>query len=157
MSAWITPELRVEFDALVARYPQRRAALIPILHRVQDVHGWLSPERMAAVADYLGLPPVEVQGVVSFYPMFRQQPIGRHLVSVCKNISCDLLGCRALLAAIEGRFGVKPGETSRDGAFTLHTVQCLGACGYGPMMDVDGTYHENLSPEAAVAVLEELA
>lgn len=156
MNALVTPELRAEFDALCGRYPQRRAALLPILHRVQDVHGWISRAAMEEIADYLGIPPVEVQGVVSFYPMLRQEPAGRHIVSVCKNISCDLLGCRELLAAIQGRFGVKPGETSGGGAFTLFAAQCLGACGYGPMMDVDGTYHENLTPEAAVEILEKL-
>jgi len=152
----LTPELRAEFDELVARYPQRRAALIPIRHRVQDTHGWISREAMAAVADYLGLAPVEVLGVVSFYPMFRQEPGGRHQVAVCKNISCHLNGAEELLAAIERRFGVRPGETTSDQRFSLHAVQCLGACGYGPMMDVDGTYHEHLRPEQAVEILEGL-
>lgn len=153
----LTPELRAEFDELVARYPQRRAALIPILHRVQEERGWISNEAMAAVADYLGIAPVDVLGVVTFYPMFRRQPAGRHVVSVCKNISCHLTGAETILAAIERRFGVRPGETTADQRFTLQSVQCLGACGYGPMMDVDGTYHEHLTPEKAVEILEGLA
>lgn len=152
----LTPGLREEFEELVARYPQRRAAMLPILHRVQEEQGWISREAMEAVADYLGVPPVEVFGVVSFYPMFREQPSGRHVVSVCKNISCDLMGCSAIFKAIEQRFGVRPGETTEDGAFTLFAVQCQGACGYGPMMDVDGTYHEHLTADSAVTLLEEL-
>ncbi len=152
----IPPELDAEFEELAARYPQKRAALLPILHRMQEVHGWISPEVMEAVAGWIGLAPVEVEGVVSFYPMFRRRPAGRHLVSVCKNISCHLCGAEDVLAAIEKRFGLKPGETSADGRITLQAVQCLGACGYGPMMDVDGTYHEHLTPDSAVEILEEL-
>jgi len=156
-TAILTPTLREEFDALCGRYPQRRAAILPILHRVQDQEGWISKQAMEEVADYLEMPPVEVWGVVSFYPMFRRSPGGRHHVSVCKNISCDLLGCREVFAQIEKRFGVRPGETTDDGAFSLHASQCLGACGYGPMLDLDGEYHENLTPESAVKLLEDLS
>lgn len=152
----LTAALRAELDQLCARYPQRRAALLPILHRVQEERGWISREAMEEVAGYLDVPPVEVQGVVSFYPMFRQEPGGRHEVWVCRNISCHLTGAEELLRAIEQRFGVKPGETSADGRFTLRAAQCLGACGYGPMMDVDGRYHEHLTPERAVEILEGL-
>lgn len=154
--ALLSDALRAEFDELCARYPQRRAALLPILHRVQEVHGWISREVMEEVAACLGIAPVEVLGVVSFYPMFRRKPGGRHHVSVCKNIACHLLGSERILAAIESRFGVRSGETTADGAFTLQTAQCLGACGYGPMLDLDGVYHENLTPEAAVELLEGL-
>jgi len=152
--AVLSAELRAEFDAICARYPQRRAALLPILHRVQETLGWLSKDAMESVAEYLGIAPVEVQGVVSFYPMYRREPGGRHHVSVCKNISCHLMGAEALFAAIEKRFGVKPGETTSDGAFTLQAVQCQGACGYGPMLDLDGAYHEHLSADSAVELLE---
>lgn len=155
-AAVLTAHLRAELELLCALYPQRRAALLPILHRVQDAQGWISTAAMEEVAELLGIQPVEVQGVVTFYPMFRTGPAGRHVVSLCKNISCHLLGSRDILRAIERRFGVRPGETTADGAFTLQTVQCLGACGYAPMMDVDGAYHENLTPERAVRILAEL-
>lgn len=152
----ITPELRSEFDALCTKYPEKRAALLPILHRVQQVHGFLSNQALEAIATYLELAPVEVLGVVSFYPMFRRAPIGRHRVAVCKNISCDLMGAEDIFAAIKKRFGVEAGETTADNSFTLEAVQCLGACGYGPMMDIDGTYHEHLTGESAVEILEDL-
>jgi len=152
----LDPDLRAGFDRICARYPQKRAALLPILHLVQDREGFLSRESLIQVAGYLEIPPVEVLGVVTFYPMFRREPGGRHRVAVCRNIACHLLGARGILQAIEKRFGVQPGETTADGGFTLESVQCQGACGYAPMLALDGEYHENLTPEAAVELLEGL-
>ncbi|KAA3612737.1 MAG: NAD(P)H-dependent oxidoreductase subunit E [Planctomycetota bacterium] len=152
----LTAELRQEFESLCERYPDRKAALLPILHRVQAIHGCLDRRAQQEVADFLGTSAVEVHGVVTFYPMFREKPIGKHLVSVCKNISCDLMGSDNLLAAIQRKFAVQPGETCTDPSFTLEAVQCQGACGYGPMMVVDGHYHENLDAAKAVQILEDL-
>jgi len=156
LSRELEPALRAGFDRICARYPQKRAALLPILHLVQDREGFLSRESLVQVAEYLEIPPVEVLGVVTFYPMFRREPGGRHRVAVCRNISCHLLGARSILQAIEKRFGVQPGETTEDGRFTLESVQCQGACGYAPMLTLDGEYHENLTPEGAVELLEGL-
>jgi len=134
-----------EFDELVTRYPDRRAALIPALHRCQEeLGGWISPQTMEAMAAYIGLEPVEVWGVVSFYPMFRLKPPGKHVISVCKNISCDLRGARDVLKKVCELTGAPVHGTSPDGAFTVDTVECQGACANAPMFDLDGVYHEDL-------------
>lgn len=135
-----------EFDELATHYPDRRAALIPALHRCQEeLGGWISPETMEGVAAYFDLEPVEVYGVVTFYPMFRTRPPGRHVVSVCHNVSCDLRGARDVLARVCAVTGAAPGETSADGKFTVVTVECQGACANAPMFDLDGTYCEDLT------------
>jgi len=134
-----------EIEELCTHYPERRAALIPALHRCQEVlGGWLSPETLEACAGLFGLEPVEVYGVASFYPMFHLQPRGAHLVGVCHNIACDLRGADAILREVCEVTGARPGGTSPDGAFTVVRVECQGACTAAPMLDLDGTYHENL-------------
>jgi NADH-quinone oxidoreductase subunit E len=117
------PALQAEFDELVTHYPQRRAALIPALHRCQEeLGGWISPETMEDCAAYFGLSPVEVFGVVTFYPMFRVQPPGRHVVGVCHNISCMLRGAEELLARVCELTGARPHHDSPDGRFTVQRV-----------------------------------
>lgn len=149
------PEALVtEFDELVTHYPERRAALIPALHRCQEeLGGWIAPETMEDVAAYFDLEPVEVFGVVSFYPMFRLSPPGRHVVSVCHNLSCDLRGAPEILARVCDVTGAPKGGTSDDGKFTVVTVECQGACANAPMFDLDGTYHEDLSVEDVDRIL----
>jgi NADH-quinone oxidoreductase E subunit len=138
-------KLTDEFDVLVTHYPERRAALIPALHRCQEeLGGWLSPQTMEDVATYFGLEPVDVFGVVTFYPMFRTQPRGKHLVSVCHNISCTLRGAEEVLAKVCEVTGAKVYGTSPDGKFTVTRVECQGACANAPMFDLDGVYHEDL-------------
>jgi NADH-quinone oxidoreductase subunit E len=137
--------LVAEFDELVTHYPERRAALIPALHRCQEeLGGWISPETMEACAEYFGITPVEVYGVASFYPMFKLRPVGEHLVSVCHNVSCDLRGAQDVLERVCSATGARKGGTSKDGRFTVEAVECQGACANAPMMVVDGVYHEDL-------------
>jgi NADH-quinone oxidoreductase subunit E len=134
-----------ELDLLVKKYPEKRAALIPALHRCQEeLGGWISPDTMEDVAAYFDLEPVEVYGVASFYPMFHLRPVGKHVVSVCHNISCDLRGARDILARVCKLTGAPVHGTSADGRFTVHTVECQGACANAPMLDLDGVYHEDL-------------
>jgi NADH-quinone oxidoreductase subunit E len=141
----LRPELVAEFEAMAKKYPQRRAALIPALHRCQEENGgWISPEILEDLAAFFGLEPVEVFGVASFYPMFHLAPVGKHLVSVCHNISCDLRGAREVLAEVCKVTGAPVHGTSPDGKFTVETVECQGACANAPMFDLDGTYHEDL-------------
>ena len=141
----LPPALAKEFEALAAKYPQRRAALIPALHRCQEeLGGWLSPEVLEACAAFFGLEPVEVFGVASFYPMFHLEPVGKHLVSVCHNISCDLRGASEILAEVCRVTGAPVHRTSGDGRFTVETVECQGACANAPMLALDGVYHEDL-------------
>lgn len=156
-SGLISAHARGQIDAWLAKYPaeRRRSALLPALSIVQEENGgWLTTGLMDAVADYLGLPPIAVYEVASFYSMYELEPVGRHKVSVCNNISCMLGGADDILGHIERKYGVKPGGTTADGRFTLkREEECLAACCGAPMMAVDGHYHENLTPEKVDAVL----
>jgi NADH-quinone oxidoreductase subunit E len=143
-----------EFDALVKKYPEKRAGLIPALHRCQEeLGGWITPQAMEDLGAYFGLEPVEVYGVASFYPMFRLKPPGKHVVSVCHNISCELRGATQLMEHVCKVTGAKPYGTSADGKFTVWPVECQGACANAPMFDLDGVYHEDLTPEKAEKIL----
>ena len=136
-----------EFDELVKKYPEKRAGLIPALHRCQEeLGGWLSPDTLEACAAFFGLEPVEVFGVASFYPMFHLHPVGAHVVGVCHNISCALRGAEELLATACRVTGSKPGGTSSDGKFSVRRLECQGACTAAPMLVLDGRFHENLAP-----------
>lgn len=150
----LTEELRAEFEALARNYPERRAALIPALHRCQEeLGGWLSPEVLESVADFFGLEPVDVYGVASFYPMFRLRPPGKHVVGVCMNIACDLRGAEEILERVCGFTGAPVGGTSPDGRFSVERLECQGACTAAPMIDLDGVYHEELDVEAVERIL----
>jgi len=150
-SSVLPQNLLREFDELVKNYPEKRAALILALHRAQEeLGGWISPDTLEALAAYFDLEPVEVYGVASFYPMFKLRPVGKHVVSVCHNISCDLRGAQDIIAAVCKTTGAPLHGTSPDGKWTVETVECQGACANAPMFDLDGVYHEDLD-EAKVA------
>ncbi len=147
-----------EFELLVKKYPEKRAGLIPALHRCQEeLGGWLSPDTLEDLAKFFDLEPVEVFGVASFYPMFHLRPIGRHKISVCHNISCELRGATDILEHVCKKTGAKPYGTSADGKFTVWPVECQGACANAPMIDVDGVYHEDLTTERVDKILGGLA
>ena len=152
----LSTETRARIDAEIAKYPQKRGALLPALHLVQAERGWISPEQAAELAAVFGIRPVEVLEVVSFYNMFYDRPQGRHHVYVCTNLPCSLRGARTLLAELEAHLGVRAGETTRDGRVTLGHEECLGACAYAPMLRVDDVYHENLDAEQALAIVDGL-
>ncbi len=152
----ISAQTRTAIEAEMARYPHKRGALLLALHLVQRERGHIDREAANAVASLFGLHPVEVMEVVTFYNMFYDQPQGRHHVYVCTNLPCSLRGARGLLRALETHLGVHAGETTRDGRITLGHEECLGACGWAPMMRVDGTYHEDLGPERAKQILDAL-
>ena len=146
--------LVAEFDELCTRYPERQAALIPMLHRCQEeLGGWIQPEVLEALADYLDMEPVEIYGVASFYPMFHLKPVGKHIVGVCHNISCELRGARDILSKACEVTGAPKGGTSSDGRFTVLGVECQGTCTNAPMFDLDGTYHEQLTVEDVERIL----
>lgn len=135
-----------EFEELVTHYPERRAGLIPALHRCQEeLGGWITPEIMEDVAAFFRIEPAEVFGVVSFYPMFRLTPPGRNVVKVCHNISCELRGAREVLQRAKELTGAEVHGTSADGKFTLEVVECQGCCATAPMIDLNDKYHENLT------------
>lgn len=152
-----SPEASAEFQAILGRYPTRRAAMLPALHLAQREFGWISTEVMAYVAGLLEVPPVSVYEVVTFYTMFHQKPPGRHVVECCATLPCALNGAGALFEHLSRKLGVKSGETTPDGRFTLRKVECLAACGGAPCLQVDGVYHENVTPEGADRLLAGLA
>ncbi|HUU35933.1 MAG TPA: NAD(P)H-dependent oxidoreductase subunit E [Vicinamibacterales bacterium] len=152
----ISPELRAEIDAAVAKVPVKRGALLPALHAVQREHGYLSPELMRELAEIFELRPIQVMEVVTFYNMFYDRPQGRHHVYVCTNLPCSLRGARRMLRGLEAHLGIEAGETTADGRVTLGHEECLGACAWAPMMRVDGTYHEDLDLEHAMEIVDDL-
>ena len=152
----ISEATRAKIDAEIAKYPKPRGALLPALHIVQAEQGHVSPEAARELAQVFDLKPVDVLEVVSFYNMFYDRPQPRHHVYVCTNLPCSLRGARSLLRQIESHLGVHAGEATRDGRIQLGHEECLGACGYAPMMRVDGVYHEDLDPERAKRILDEL-
>jgi NADH-quinone oxidoreductase subunit E len=154
----LSAHAREEIDQWVAKFPagRQRSAVIAALHAVQhENQGYLTPELMTAVAEYLKLPPIQVFEVASFYSMFETKPVGRHSVSVCTNISCMLRGGDDILAHVEKRLGIKAGESTPDGKFYLKVEEeCLAACCGAPMMMIDHVYHENLTPKSVDEILE---
>jgi NADH-quinone oxidoreductase subunit E len=139
------------------RYPQARSALLPALDIAQREAGYLSPQVLREVAVLMDLPPVEVASVASFYTMLYRRPVGKHVIQVCTNISCSLMGAEHIVNVLRKKLGIEVGETTPDGRFTLLTVECLGSCGTAPMMQVDDTYYENLTEERLDAILAELS
>ncbi len=155
----ITPESCAEIDRWISNYPadQKQSAVMAALRILQDQNGgWLSHELMDAIAAYLDMPPIAVYEVATFYSMYRLEPCGRHKINVCTNISCLLCGSEEVVAHLQERLGIKLGETTADGKFTLSEVECLGACVGAPMMQVNRDYHERLTPETIDAILDSL-
>jgi len=150
---------RAHIDHWLSKFPpdRKRSAVLQGLHAAQEQNGgWLSDELIAAVAKYLGLPPVWAYEVATFYSMFETRPVGRHHISVCTNISCMLCGGEEILAHVERRLGIKVGESTPDGRFYLkQEEECLAACNGAPMMMVDHVYFENLTPEKVDRILDE--
>lgn len=147
-----------EFNRLVARYPEgkQKSALLPVLHLAQESFGgWLSSETMDYVASLLNIEPIEVYEVATFYSMYNLKPVGKYMFEVCQTGPCMLRGSDDIIAYIGQTLGIKPGETTTDGMFTLKTVECLGACGYAPMMQLGKNYREHLTKEKVDAIIDE--
>jgi NADH-quinone oxidoreductase E subunit len=154
----LSEESRAEIRRIRDEYPGAESAILPALQRAQRDHGgWLPNEAIAEVAEVLGLSPTRVGSVASFYTMLHREPVGRHVIYICTNISCSLLGADHLRDYIGSKLGIRPGETTPDGHFTLEEVECLGSCGTAPMMQVDDTYYENLTEDKIDRLLAELA
>ena len=155
----LTPERDRELTEILTRYPSQQskmAACIPALHLCQEQHGWVSDDVVTFVSNRLDLPPAHVKGVVTFYTLFNQHPVGKHQVWVCRTLPCALRGAGEVLEHCEKRLGIKPGETTSDGKITLRTAECLASCGTAPMIQVDKTYHENLTLPQVDAILDRL-
>jgi NADH-quinone oxidoreductase subunit E len=155
----IPESARNEIDQWVAKYPddQKQSAVMPALRIVQDANGgWLTTELMDAIAEYLQMPPISVYEVASFYSMYEHKPVGRHKICVCTNISCLLCGSEEVVSHLEQKLGIKMGETTADGKFTLKEVECLGACVNAPMFQIGREYYEHLTPEKIDSILDSL-
>ncbi|WP_026902758.1 complex I 24 kDa subunit family protein [Pedobacter glucosidilyticus] len=149
-----------KFDEIVSRYPEGRSksALLPILHEVQAVYGWLSSAAMDKVAEYLNIQPIEVYEVATFYTMFFLKPQGKYVLEVCRTGPCCLVGAEKIMDYIGEKLGVKEGEVTADGLFSYRGVECLAACGYAPVLQIgpEYTFYENLTPESVDQLIEDL-
>lgn len=147
-------EIIKEIDEIRAKYPDRKSALLPSLYIAQREFGWLSQEAMTCVASTLNLPEAFVRGTASFYSMFRHKPVGRHVIQLCTNVSCMILGAEKLMDFLKNKYGVEPNATSEDGRFSLVEMECIGACGTAPAMLVDTDFYENLTEKSIEEILE---
>ena len=151
-----SPEQLAEVRRLQGLYPDKRGALLPVLHMAQDTFGHVSLEVETYVASLFDLTPAHVHEVVTFYTLYFQQPKGRHVVAVCHNLSCHLAGAPLILAHLKERLGIDLGETTPDGRITLQAVECLCACEAAPMMQVDDRYEMTLTPDKVDRIVEAL-
>ncbi|NWG11906.1 MAG: NADH-quinone oxidoreductase subunit NuoE [Acidobacteria bacterium] len=147
---------RQKIGALIGKYPQRRSALIPSLQLAQSEAGYLAPDVICEIAEIFDLSPNEVYEVVSFYTMLYRKPVGKYVIQVCTNISCLLCKAEEILAHLEKRLGIKPGETTADGKFTLLEVECLASCDTAPVAQINEDYYENLTVQRIDEILESL-
>jgi NADH-quinone oxidoreductase subunit E len=145
-----------DIQELAAQYPVRRSAVMPALRLAQERYGWLPPEAFREVADALDLTPAYCKGIASFYDMFHLEPIGKHLVEVCTNVSCALLGAQQTLEAFERELGIRAGQTTPDGEVTLGVLECAGGCGWGPVVSIDHHYREPVRPHDVPEIVEVL-
>ncbi len=153
MSLDLSPAVRARADEIAARYPKRRAALLQILRLVQAELGWIPAEAEMWAAGLVGLRPVEVREVATFYTLLRRRAPGRHVIQVCRNLSCTLRGAPDLLSHLRDKWGLRPGETSGDGRFTLLVVECLGCCHDSPCLLADDLEHVRVTPESLDEIL----
>ncbi|MEE8329073.1 MAG: NADH-quinone oxidoreductase subunit NuoE [Thermodesulfovibrionia bacterium] len=142
-----------EIEEIKARYPDSKSALLPALYIAQREFGWLSHEAMLCVAKTLNMPEATVRGTASFYSMFKHRPAGRHLIQLCTNISCMILGAEGFLDFLKKRYGVTPNSMTRDGRFSLIIMECIGACGTAPAMLVDTDFYDNLTEQKLEEIL----
>jgi len=142
-----------EIAEIRTKYPNSRAALLPALYVAQKEFGWLSPEAYEAVADLLNVPKATARGVGTFYAMYKQKPMGRHLIQLCTNVSCMILGAEKLVDFLKNTYGLEPGGISPDGRFSLVIMECIGACGTAPAMLVNEDFYENLTETYLTEIL----
>ena len=149
-------ETEARINAALREYPRPLSALLEVLHLIQEERGYVADEDLEYAAAKVGMPVAHVAGVVSFYTMLRRKPLGRHHIQVCRTLSCQLRGSREILEHLRKRLGIREGEVTPDGRFSLVTVECLGSCGTAPMMQVNDDFHENLTLERLDALLDSM-
>ena len=154
--ASFSPEVEREIDQHLSKYPVRRSAILPLMFIVQRERGYLDPPGVAYLANRLGLRITDIWEVATFYTMIHVEPIGKYHIQVCRTLSCKLRGAQKITEYCSQKLGIKPGETTADGRFSLSEVECLGSCGTAPMFQVNFDYHENLTPEKVDQILSSL-
>jgi NADH-quinone oxidoreductase subunit E len=142
---------------VLTHYPTKRAAILPTFWLAQKEFGFLSADAMEYIGQLLGLSSAYVSSVASFYTMFNKEPVGKFHLQVCANIACSLLGAEHIIECIEKKLGIGLGQTTSDGKFTLSEVECLGSCGTAPVAQINDDYHENLTPEGVLSLLDTLS
>jgi NADH-quinone oxidoreductase subunit E len=150
----LSEDARARIQRFIDKYPDRRSALLPALHVAQNEIGWLPREAMEEVAHQLGLDWDQVEEVASFYTMYYKQPVGRYVLEVCKTIPCSIMGADEIIDYLSGKLGIRPGETTQDGMFTLFRVECLAACHRAPAMQVNHRYYQDVTPAKIDALIE---
>ena len=145
-----------EFDQLRRRFPAgfESSLVLPCLRRIQEERGYVADEDIDMLVGYLGVPRIQIEEVLSFYGQFRRAPVGRCHIEMCRNLSCSLLGAERLIDHLSGKLGIKPGQTTADGRFSLATVECMASCGTAPMLVVNGAYHESMDAAKIDALIE---
>ena len=156
MSPEFSDKTKKKLEEIISRYSRKEAAILPVLHLTQKEFGCISVEEEKLVAELLDIKPIQVREVATFYTMLNQMPVGKYYIQVCSNLSCSLLGAEKLVAHLGEKLGIKVGETTPDGLFTLIEVECLGACGNAPVMMVNDDYYEDLTIEKVDALLDQL-
>ena len=156
MSLEFSDKTKKKIDKIIARYPQKEAALLPVLHVIQKEFGQISAEEEILAASLLGISQVKVREVVSFYTMFNRKAVGKYHIQICSNLTCTLMGADNVLSFIEEKLGIKPGETTSDKKFSLSTVECLGACEQAPSMMINFDYYGYLDKEKINKILDNL-
>jgi NADH-quinone oxidoreductase subunit E len=150
----LSEQERQEITDEIRHYPERRAACIEALKIVQQRRGWVSDEALKELADFLEMTPEELEGVATFYNLVFRRPVGRHVILLCDSVSCWIMGCDRIRSELTARLGIRPGETSPDGRFTLLPIVCLGTCDHAPALMIDEDLHRDLDPGALDAILE---
>lgn len=154
---YLTQAMKDELTRTVLpRYEQVKGALLPALHMLQQAHGWIPPQAMLELSEFLKIPAADILDTASFYEEYWLKPKGKHLVQVCRSIACEFCGQPGITDAVRNKLGIDVGETTDDGRFTLIELECLGSCDTAPVMLIDHTLHENLTPESAARLLDEV-
>ncbi|MEW6117551.1 MAG: NADH-quinone oxidoreductase subunit NuoE [Nitrospirota bacterium] len=150
----LSEKVITEINRIKSKYQEPRSTLLPSLYVVQRENGWIAPEAMAEVGDLLNIPKATVKGVATFYSMFRHKPVGRHVIQLCTNVACMIMGAERLVDLLKQKYGLEPNGTTADGRFSLVIMECIGACGTAPAMLVNTDFHDNLTEENIFKILE---
>ncbi len=154
MAYELPKEKQEQVKEIAARYPEPRSGILPAMHIIMAERGWVGTDGANHVADLLGVPPIWCYEALTFYTYFPKEPVGKYHIQVCHNIACNLRGAEDILDHLKNKHGIREGEITEDGLFCLHRVECLGACGNGPMMQVNDDYYEDLTPEIVDELIE---